>query len=84
MMMGERQVGELPVRYYLLEEQLPGGEVDYGLRLAVPGGASAELRGITVSSSAIRRLLSCLMRCEVTPMSLRDIVDDWLISEYHS
>ena len=71
MMMGERQVGELPVRYYLLEEQLPGGD-------------SAELRGITVSSSAIRRLLSCLMRCEVTPMSLRDIVDDWLISEYHS
>ena len=84
MMMGERQVGELPVRYYLLAEQLPGGKVDYGLRLAVPGGDSAELRGIKVSSSAIRQLLSCLMRYEVTPMSLRDIVDDWLISEYHS
>ena len=84
MMMGERRVGESPVRYYLLVERLPGGKADYGLRLTVPGGDSAEVRGITFSLGAIRRLLSRVMRCDVTPVSLRDIVEDWLISEYHS
>ena len=82
MMMGERRVGLIPVRYYLLEERSPEGKADYGLRLTVPGGDSSELRGVTFSLSAIRRLLGRLMRCDVTPMSLRDIVDDWLISEY--
>ena len=41
MMMGERWIGETPVRYYLLAEHLPGGKTDYGLRLAVPDGDSA-------------------------------------------
>ena len=84
MMMGERRVGLIPVRYYLLEERSPEGKADYCLRLTVTGGDSSELRGVTFSLSAIRRLLGRLMRCDVTPMSLRDIVDDWLISEYYS
>ena len=84
MMMGERWIGETLVRYYLLVEHLPGGKADYGLRLTVPDGDSAELRGITVSASAIRKLLNRLMRCDVTPVSLHDIVEDWLISECHS
>lgn len=84
MMMGERWIGETPVRYYLLAEHLPGGKTDYGLRLAVPDGDSAELRGLTFSSRAIRELLDRLMRCDVTPVSLRDIVEDWLISECHT
>ena len=84
MMMGERWIGETPVRYYLLAEHLPGGKTDYGLRLAVPDGDSAELKGLTFSSRAIRELLDRLMRCDVTPVSLRDIVEDWLISECHS
>ena len=84
MMMGERWIGETPVRYYLLADHLPGGKTDYGLRLAVPDGDSAELRGLTFSSRAIRELLDRLMRCDVTPVSLRDIVEDWLISECHS
>ena len=84
MMMGERRVGLIPVRYYLLEERSPEGKAVYGLRLTVPGGDSSELRGVTFSSRAIRELLDRLMRCDVTPISLHDIVEDWLISECHS
>ena len=54
MMMGERWIGETPVRYYLLAEHLPGGKTDYGLRLAVPDGDSAELKGLTFSSRHAR------------------------------
>ena len=84
MMMGERRVGEKPVQYYLLVERLPGRKTDYGLRLAVPGGDSAEVRGITFSRSRIHQLLTRLIRGSVTPVSLRDVVEDWLIGERHT
>ena len=70
---------------HALGRQGTGAVIPMGkLRLAVPDGDSAELRGLTFSSRAIRELLDRLMRCDVTPISLHDIVEDWLISECHS
>lgn len=50
----------------------------YGVRVAEDGGDCMEIQNLTVSISRIDELLDLLVRNEVTPCTLRDVVDDWL------
>ena len=74
---GERCVENRRYGYYLLAES---GEHDwehYGVKID-GGGDGAVLRGITVSQRDIQALGALLVNGSVTPVTLRDVVEDWL------
>ena len=69
-----RKDGEdLHLRYTIVEEQ--GA---YGVRIEKADGECAELRDLTGSRERIEALFHMLWRGGVTPLSLRDIIEDWL------
>ena len=41
-------------------------------------GDRAQVANITVDPDRIDRLMELLVRCQVGPTHLRDVVDDWL------
>lgn len=66
------------VKYYLLEDAAGSIAKQYGISLEC-GNEQASLPGITVSQSRILALLDTLISGSVTPVSLRDVVEDWLL-----
>lgn len=66
------------VKYYLLEDTAGSIAQQYGISLEC-GSEQASLPGITVSQSRILALLDTLMSGSVTPVSLQDVVEDWLL-----
>lgn len=69
--------------YYILvdEVEVAGGFAceSYGVKIrSRRSGESAQLLNITTSVSRIDELLELLMRNTVTPVTLRDVVEDWL------
>lgn len=74
---GEVLCRALPVRYYLLEED---GEDSgaYGVQIELEGEA-ASARALSSSRQRVRALAEALVRGAVTPVGLRDVVDDWLL-----
>lgn len=66
------------IKYYLLEDAAGSIAQQYGVFLEC-GSEHASLPGITVSQSRILALLDTLMSGSVTPVSLRDVVEDWLL-----
>ena len=71
----------LELRYYRLEERTPDGAVRFGAAIeAVCEGARtcAQVTDICVSQEEIDQLLALLARGTATPVSLREVVDDWL------
>lgn len=64
---------ELHLRYTIVEEQ-----GTYGVRVEKADGECAELRDITASRERIEALFRMIWRGGVTPLSLRDIIEDWL------
>lgn len=70
-----------PCRYGLLVEDI---EVDgfqcesYGVILTDSEGNTERCRHITVSAARISELLDLLIRNNVTPTTLSDVVEDWL------
>ena len=70
--------GKLPVRYFLVAENLENAGENYGV-LVESGGERLLLRGITVSQRRIQALLRLLMAGNVTAVTARDVVEDWLL-----
>ena len=66
------------VTYYLLAEENLEGTEQYGVRVESETGDRAEVRKVTISSRSILELMGLLMRNTVTPVSLRDVIEDWL------
>ncbi len=68
--------------YYIVIDQMEGNGVfaceSYGVKIVGPDGEEAVIPNITVSISRIDELLELLQRNSVTPVALRDVVDDWL------
>ena len=64
---------ELHLRYTIVEEW--GA---YGVRVEKADGECAELCDITASRERIEALFRMIWRGGVTPLSLRDIIEDWL------
>lgn len=65
------------VHYYLLEENT-GPERRYGIRVEC-GADQAELRDLTPVAGRARGLLEAMCRGAVTPVAVRDVVEDWLL-----
>ena len=77
----DEQGGALTFRYYTLTEEIPVGAFScerYGIRIEQAGGASAEVRGITLSSARLERLTELVVRNAVTPTNLPEVISDWL------
>ena len=64
-------VGEMPVSSGFSCES-------YGALIREQGGQEERVPHITVSAARIDELMELLVRCTVTPCTLRDVVDDWL------
>lgn len=71
-----------PYEYTILVDQVDLGSFScesYGAAVTTPAtGDRAQVANITVSPQRIEALMELLIRCQVGPTHLRDVVDDWL------
>ena len=74
---GMRMCGALAVRYYLLLGSTAGHPSD-GIAVEAGGEGEAVL-DLTVSRSRADALMRRLIAGSVTAVTVRDIVDDWLL-----
>lgn len=69
-------------RYCILVDELPlgGGRYceSYGVKVTGEDGEEASVPNLTVSVERIDGLLELLRRNQVSPVHLRDVVEDWL------
>ena len=74
-------------QYYILVDEMElGGGLScesYGVKVAGPDGEEASVPNITVSVERIDQLLELLRRNCVSPVTLRDVVLDWLYPFHH-
>lgn len=76
LLVGEARCRASQARYYLLEEaEKPGS---YGVQIEMEGEAAA-VRDLSPSRQRVEALAEALVRGAVTPVALRDVVDDWLL-----
>lgn len=77
LLMGEARCRASQARYYLLEEEAekPGA---YGVQIEMEG-EEASVRDLSPSRQRVEALAEALVRGAVTPVALRDVVDDWLL-----
>ena len=72
---------ECRYRYYVLVGEMPLGGLaceSYGVKVVGEDGEEASVPNITVSTARIDALLELLARNAVSPVNLRDVIDDWL------
>lgn len=77
-LIGEARCRELPVRYYLLEDETDEGRPLYGIQVEY-GGERMSILELTCSRQRAEALLGLLIRGCVTPVTVRDVVEDWLL-----
>ena len=77
--MGVKRIQEKELDYYLLADELENTGENYGVQVCYANGETDCVRGITFSQSQIMRLLVTLMEQTVTPVTLRDVVEDWIL-----
>ncbi|MDO4314685.1 MAG: DUF6514 family protein [Oscillospiraceae bacterium] len=69
---------ELQVRYYLLAGEVRDGRRMYGV-LVESGGGRELIPSVTPSRRRAQSLLALLVQGHVTPVTARDVVEDWLL-----
>ena len=77
--MGTALCQDLPVRYYLLAEAHEDETEIYGIGVEY-AGETAEIPNITPFQHRIQKLAETLMQGCVTPATLRDVTEDWLLT----
>lgn len=77
-LIGTAKCGDIAVRHYLLEE-CTQETVVYGIEVEC-GGECARLCDLTSSLGRMRSLAEGLVRGAVTPVAVRDVVEDWLLA----
>ena len=68
-------------RYAILVDEMSVGGLcceSYGVKVTGPDGESEEIPNITVSAGRIDELAELIRRNQVSPVTLRDVVEDWL------
>ena len=78
---GRRKIGRQPADYFLLSEEYGDRCESYGVEIALENGERERIRGVTLSQRRILLLLTLLMKNAVTPTTLRDVVEDWLLTD---
>lgn len=79
LLIGKSRCPAFPARYYLLEEE----ESSYGVGIELEG-ESAAVTGLSPSRRRVKELAERLSQGMVTPVALRDVVDDWLLEDAFS
>ncbi len=76
----ENQAGQGYRYSILVDEMMVGGLCceSYGLKVVGPDGDWAQVPNITVSVSKIDALAELVRRNQVSPVTLLDVVEDWL------
>ena len=77
----DEQGASHPYWYYILVDEMEAGGLvceSYGVKVVGAGGEDAEVRHVTVRVERIDALMELLTRNVVTPVTLRDVVEDWL------
>ena len=77
--MGTARCLDHPIRYYLLAEAGEDGTETYGIGVEY-AGETAEIPNITPFQHRIQKLAEALMQGCVTPTTLRDVAEDWLLA----
>jgi hypothetical protein len=77
---GKKTVHRQVINYYMLIEERADDTENYGVELACANGERAQICRVTPSQNRALGLVSQLMRYAVTPVTLHDIVEDWLQS----
>lgn len=80
LLFGRKEICHQPMDYYLLTETCGNLCESYGIEISCENGDDALVRGITLSQSKILVLLSMLMEYAVTPVTLKDVVEDWVLA----
>ena len=75
---GNAVCGQKLIRYYLLEYDT-AGRACYGIQVEV-GREKTVIPRITPSQVAVLALAEWLIRGCVTPVTARDVVEDWLLT----
>ena len=68
-------------RYYILVGEMPVGGLtceSYGVKIVGENGDQASVENLTIRTERIDRLMELLIRNAVSPVALRDVIDDWL------
>lgn len=78
MLIRRADVGAFVLEYHLVEESREDGRKDYGIEVCSSSGDGDCVRGITVCREEAAALLHLLARNTVTPVTLRDVMEDWL------
>lgn len=74
-----KMAGPLILEYYLLISPLAKDLEIYGVKIVERrSGEAASAPGLTVSSLRVFHLIDLLFKGTATPISLTDIVEDWL------
>lgn len=76
-LVGEARCRTAQVRYYLLEGE-PEEGVSYGVQIELEEETAAA-PDLSPSRRRVAALAAALARGAVTPVGLRDVVDDWLL-----
>ena len=77
LLVGEAQIRASQARYYLLESE-PWERESYGVIIELEDEAAA-VPDLSSSRERVQALTETLIRGGVTPIALRDIVEDWLL-----
>lgn len=72
------RVKEMNIRYFLLKEYVKGQGETYGISVE-SGEEQVTVRQITTKREDIEELLERLIRGGVTPIAVRDVMEDWLL-----
>ena len=65
------------IEYYLIKELCAEHGIVYGITVILEK-ETAEITQITTQLHKIQELLHAMLRGSVTPVTVRDIVEDWL------
>ena len=74
-LVGEARCRAALARYYLLED---GPDGSCGIQIELEG-ETASIPDLSPARERVEALAAALVRGAVTPVALRDIVDDWLL-----
>jgi len=67
--------------YFITVEEMDVGRFvceSYGIRIEEQGGNQAAVHNITASIAKIDELSRLLLRNQVTPITLADVISDWI------
>ncbi|WP_209344170.1 DUF6514 family protein [Flavonifractor sp. AGMB03687] len=68
-------------RYAILVDEMAVGGLScesYGVKVTGPDGDCEAVPNITVSTGRIDELVDLIRRNQVSPVTLRDVIEDWL------